>query len=272
MRISTDNWLACLHQQAEDAKLPHLDLLIDATNFDYPLLSSLAALEPPVQLAKLFHDTPEADLAEIGPILLRLNRQPHAHQSWLRDLLASQNWHSHVLVLLSPWGFNALGRHLRHCTQAEWNNGRASGLLRYYDPRLFLAASDMLSPQQGRWFHASVIAWHWLDRDHAARSLSGHHTPHGQVPDPLPRLCLDKEQIASLQAWSAAEDYRRRWAIQPQHYGLAQQESLVRQLVHAQLAANREALHAIDTRDAFIRSWLEANSPRGNQDQPGGSA
>lgn len=83
---------------------------------------------------------------------------------------------------------------------------------------------------------------------------------------------MSNEQIASLQAWSAAEDYRRRWAIQPQHYGLAQQESLVRHLVHAQLAANREALHAIQERDTFVRNWLEANSPRATQDKTGGLA
>lgn len=272
MSIPTDNWLAYLLQQAEDAKLSHLDLLIDATNFDYPLLSSLASLEPPMQLAQLFHGTPEANLADIGPILLRLSRHAHTHLSWLRDLLSSQDWHSHLLVLLSPWEFTALSQHLRHGTQAEWNAGKASGLLRYYDPRLFMAASDMLSPQQSRWFHAPVIAWHWLDRDRAACGLPGNHERHAQVPDPLPRLSLSREQIASLQAWSAAEDYRRRWAIQPQDYGLAKKESLVRHLVHAQLAANREELHAIEQRDAFIRNWLDANSPRVNQDKAGGQA
>jgi hypothetical protein len=260
MDVSGNNWLALIYQQAAQARLPHVDLLVDACNLAYPLLARLAEQEPPPALTKLLHGTPEEAIADSGPLLLRVPLTAAQEWPWLNELLASANAHQHVLALLSPWAFPELASHLRHCTQCEWNDGRSSGLLRFYDPRLLLAIHEALDPQQ-LWFHAPVITWHWQDRDRQPRSLAGNLQRHGELPSPLPSLRFKPQQVASLLAWNAAEDYRRSWGVQPSDYGLAQQEALMRHLLHAQLQANREEVHDIDQREGFVRAWLAKHSP-----------
>lgn len=61
-------------------------------------------------------------------------------------------------------------------------------------------------------------------------------------------------------AWTSAEIFRQERLIQPHDYGLTQKEALVRHLVHAQLAANREDLHDLDQRDTFMCEWLAQHS------------
>jgi hypothetical protein len=258
MDVSGNNWLALIYQQAAQARLPHVDLLVDASNLAYPLLARLAEQESPPEFTKLLHGTPEEAIADSGPLLLRVRLT--ASQEWLGELLASANAHQHVLALLSPWAFPELASHLRHCSQCEWNDGRSSGLLRFYDPRLLLATHEALDPQQ-LWFHAPVITWHWQDRDRQPRSLAGNLQRHGELPASLPTLRFKPQQVASLLAWNAAEDYRRSWGVQPSDYGLAQQEALMRHLLHAQLQANREGLQNIDQREGFVRAWLAKHSP-----------
>lgn len=257
MKPSTQTWLGLLCEQTEQAHLQHFDLLVDSSNLHYPLLSRLAELGQTPEMAKLLQGTPEEAIAANGPLLLRVGLD---QQLWLNELLASRNAHQHLLALLSPWPFAALASHLSHCTQAEWNDGRSSGLLRFYDPRVLVATSEALDPQQ-MWFHAPVIAWYWQDRDRQPRSLAGNLRRQSELPSPLPPLRLKRQQVASLLAWSAAEDYRRSWDVKPQDYGMAQQEPLIRHLMHGQLAANREGLHDIDQRDTFIRAWLAKHSP-----------
>jgi hypothetical protein len=260
MNVSGNNWLDLLYQQAAQARLPHLDLLVDASNLAYPLLARLAEQESPLELTKLLHGTPEGAIADSGPLLLRVELTQNQYPLWLNELLATDNAHQHVLALLSPWAFPELASHLRHCSQCEWNDGRSSGLLRFYDPRLLLATHEALDPQQ-LWFHAPVITWHWQDRDRQPRSLAGNLQRHGELPSPLPSLRFKPQQVASLLAWNAAEDYRRSWGVQPHDYGLAQQEALLRHLLHAQLQANREGLHDIEQREGFVRAWLAKHSP-----------
>lgn len=260
MKTMTHAWLTHLGEQAEHARLQHLDLLVDASNLDYPLLAHLNESDQRPDVAKLLDGTPEEAIAAKGPLLIRVSLDQLEHQAWLDGLLASKNAHQHLLALLSPWPFTQLAGHLRHCTQAEWNDGRGSGLLRFYDPRMLVPTSEALDPHQ-IWFHAPIIAWHWRDRDRQPRSLPGNLMRPAELPSPLPVLQLTRAQMAGLLAWSAAEDYRRSWGVQPQDYGMAQQEPLMRHLMHGQLAANREGLYDLDQRDTFIRAWLAKNSP-----------
>lgn len=253
-------WLMQLREQALKHGLPHLDLLINATGLDYPLTPTLAPLLPQPDMARLLESTPEHALADQGPILLRLHWNEREQLAWLTEFLAQVHRQSRVLVLLSQWHFSELAGHLRHYTQAVWNQGNSSGLLRYWEPRLFLASSETLNPAQSSLFHAPAITWHWIDRDGRASQLPGHPSCSGELPRPRPHLELNHEQVAQLVAWTSAELFRQDSFIQPQDYGLAQQESLIRHLVHAQLAANREQLHDLDQREAFIRQWLSDHS------------
>lgn len=253
-------WLMHLREQALKHGLPHLDLLINATSLDYPLASALAALSPQPDTARLLENTPEDALAEQGPALVRLCWDEPEQLAWLAEFLAQVHRQSRVLALFSQWHFGELVDHLRHYTQVVWNRGKSSGLLRYWEPRLFLATSEMLNPAQSPLFHAPIITWHWIDRDGKASHLPGHPYRSGELPRPLPSLELSNEQVAQIVAWTSAELFRQDSFIQPQDYGLAQQESLIRHLVHAQLAANRQQLHELDQRDSFIRQWLSSHS------------
>ena len=255
------SWLALLQEQAASHRLDHIDLLLDGSGMEYPLWQSLADLETQPDIAPLLDDTPEQALAQQGPILLRLQWNSQEHQHYLQRLFDALCDQPRLLALFSRWGFSELSAHLRHYTQAEWNQGRASGLLRYWDPRLILAVSTALSPQQARLFHAPTLAWHWLDRDTQPRQLMGQPSHPGELPQPLPPLLLSNEQIAELLAWLDAEDYRALTCAQPQEYGLPNRETLQQHLVRAHLDANRLRIFAIEERKAHVRRWLIRNSP-----------
>ncbi len=237
-------------------------MLLDTTGLKYPLWQSLADLKAEPGIALLLDGTPEQAIAKQGPVLLRLQWSDQEHRLWLQQMLDSLKREPRMLALLSNWSFTDLSEHLRHCTQAKWNQGRSGGLLRYWDPRLFLAVSETLSPQQGRWFHAPVSTWHWLDRDGQPSQLAGQPARHSEQPQPLPTLELSNEQVAQVIAWTSAESFRQDWYIQPLDHGFSGQEQLLRHLVHAQLAADRERLHDLEQREAFMQRWLAERSAR----------
>ncbi len=68
------HWARELWQRSRDRGLQtHIDVLVDATGLDdYPLLAEHARQSDPPALFKLLEQTPEAALADEGPLLLRL--------------------------------------------------------------------------------------------------------------------------------------------------------------------------------------------------------
>lgn len=259
MYPTATTWLNMLQEQGRAAKLPYLDLLVNATGLAYPLQQHLQELPTPPLQASLLEHTPEASLAAQGPILLRLSWDDSAQQAWLADFTQRMHREHRLLALFSAWDFDALSAHLRHCSQAEWDQANSSGLLRYYEPRLLLAVCEMLDPAQSAWFHAPLINWHWIDRDGKANQYPGNPKRQSELPVPLPILQLSNLQVTELTAWTRAEQFRRDYALTPQDYALAQQESLLRHLLHAQLAADRAGCFDA-SRDTFIFAWLAENS------------
>ncbi|MDR8016677.1 DUF4123 domain-containing protein [Ectopseudomonas guguanensis] len=251
-------WLEMLGERASEEHLPHLDLLVDTTGSSYSL-ETLRALPTPPDQALLLEGLPESKLAEQGPVLLRFDWRDNGQRSALADLTATLFPQQRLLALLSPWPFERLAAHLAYHLQAEWNQGRSSGLLRFYDPRLFLAYCETLDPQQARLFHAPAYGWHWLDRDEAHAQLAGMPMPAREVELPEQMLQLNNPQVAMLVAWTSAELMRRDYDLQPQDYALAKRESLIRHLVHGQLAADRAGCAGAQ-RDEYIFDWLAKNS------------
>lgn len=258
MTANAINWLEMLSEKAAEQRLPHLDLLVDATGAGYSL-HSLRELPAPPSQALLLTELPEAELAEQGPVLLRFDWHDPAQQAALAELVTALLPEQRLLALLSPWPFGRLTVHLTYHLEAEWNQGRSSGLLRFYDPRLFLAFCEMLDPKQTRLFHAPAYAWYWLDRDQAWAQLAGMPVPIAEVERPEQMLQLNNPQVAMLVAWTSAELMRRDYGLQPQDYALAKRESLIRHLVHGQLAADRAGCAAAQ-RDEYIFDWLAKNS------------
>lgn len=252
-------WLGELQRCAAQARLSHIDLLVDATNLAFPLNERAGELDRPIQQAAILRYTAEHGIADSGPQLLRLDRVDAGHVQLLRDLANAPRGNQHLLALTSPWDFHELSIHLAHCTQAEWNDGKSSGLLRFFDPRLFIAVSEALNPQQS-WFHAPAITWHWRDRDGEIQQLPGRCQRSSELPSPLPPLRLERAQVVHLQAWSLAERYYSSNDVEPIDYALNKREVLMRYLVHAQQAASREGILDLDQRDQFVHSWLQQHS------------
>ncbi|PMY63907.1 MULTISPECIES: DUF4123 domain-containing protein [Pseudomonas] len=257
MYASNPQWHELLWDETQRLGQEHIDLLIDATSLDYPLLEELANQPDAPVLAKLFDNTPEVAIADFGPLLLRVNK---AQKPWLKTFISAVDCNQHVLALFSPWSFEALAGHLCSCTQARWNQGRSEGVLRYYDPRMFVPVCETLTPAQGQAFHTPVIVWHWLDRDQQAQSLPGNYVRHAPPPVIEPFM-FDHPQVANLLAWTEADNYRIERCATPQDYGMSRKEGLIRHLFHSQLAANKKGLKEPEERQPFIQEWLLDNSP-----------
>lgn len=256
MNTSNARWLDELWVNAQQLKQQHLDVLVDATSLDYPLLQQLAEQPDAAKLAKLFENTPEAAIADFGPLLLRVGI---GQRDWLHTFINAVDCNKHVVVVFSPWQFEALADHLRGFLQAQWNQGRSEGVLRYYDPRMLLPVTETLTPVQSNAFHAAVISWHWLDRDQQPQSLPGNYVRHAQIPAAGP-VMFDHPQVANLLAWTEADAYRVDRCAVPQNYGLSRNESLIRHLYRSQLAANQKGLLEPEEREPFIEQWLVENS------------
>lgn len=240
MTPSASAWLATLQQAASNANLPYLDLLIDAAGLKYPLHQRLAALPRPPDQVRLFTDTREAAVAEYGPILLRVNLTDAEQQAWLMELLQAVHDDHRLLALLSEWPLELLGKHLRHFTQASWDDGQQKGVLRFYDPWVFLGLAHNLDAQQCYQFHAAVVSWHWIDRSGAPQRLSGLPRPGNPAAAAFPVLELTNPQLANMRFWNRADALRTTRQVQPATFRLDSQEKLHEHLMRALQAAEAQ--------------------------------
>ncbi|MDF5922112.1 DUF4123 domain-containing protein [Pseudomonas aeruginosa] len=199
-------------------------------------------------------------------LLLRLE---DGHAGWLDELLERIDCRRHLMLLFSPWPLPRLGEHLRSCTQAEWNRGRSSGVLRFYDPGLFMAVSDMLDPGRavtcmprfpaGTGWTATAGRGRWpvITRPTDAAAASG--PPPGSA---------SSRRLARLERGRSLPPRILRAA---REHGLGGQESLLQHLVQAHLAADRQGLQDFDQRDAFVAQWLREQTP-GSGFSPAGTS
>ena len=259
MILSERDWPNSLQQHAEASDLEHLDILIDATGLDYPLLQRLDELEPQPLQALLFEGTPEHHLAEQGPVLIRLLWAQPQQVSWFGEFLMHARGQSRVLALLSRWPFEPLTEHLRYCTQAQWDRGTTNGILRYYDTRLFKHISGLFVGDDRRDFHAPVISWHWIDRDQRTQIIGGSQRELYEYTTPNSLLMLDERQMDSINARALAEQWEGTHGPIKRSYPIGK-EQRVAQVHLGQLAANFKRLQG-EERQAFMVEWLVENLP-----------
>lgn len=165
-------WLMALEKGCTAGSNASLHIIIDQAGSNRPLLPSVASVEPPLAWCSLFDGLAEAAMENLAPLLVRVDLAQPLQRHWLLGLMQATDGHAQLLALLSPWSLEALASHLGRCLEAR--NGGASGLLRYYDPRLFpLLFSHVLQPaQQAHWLRPAVF-WSWLDRDGQCQYLAG---------------------------------------------------------------------------------------------------
>ncbi|MEB0043673.1 DUF4123 domain-containing protein [Pseudomonas sp. MH10] len=241
------------------ADLDYVDVIINATLLDYPLVQRLTELDPPPLFTLLLEGTPEHELAAQGPVLVRVSWTQATQVNWLGEFVRAFQYQSRVLTLLSHWPFEALSEHLRYCTQAQWDDGANSGVLRYYDTRLFKRISGVFSGDEHLNFHAAVISWHWMDRDHKPQVVGGCAVKPQEFRRPTAGLMLGKHQLESLSAWTAAEQWEEsHGAIDIKHrWG---KELRVAQLYLAHKEAQNKHLEG-QAHTAFINEWLTRQLP-----------
>ena len=258
MYLDANEWPAFLHTKVLAKGLHHLDVLIDGTLFSESQRESLAALEPPPLQALLFDRTPEHASRALGPLLVRLQLDIETHTQWLKAFTQQSYKKAGALNLLSRWAFPELAAHLRDCTQAQWNKGACTGILRYYDSRLFGTVCFMLDPPQRPYFHAPVIEWLWLSRDGRVRTVMGNPSAPGVIPTSL--LSFSDEQTGFMKAWTLAEQWHLKHRASDRH-GFTAFEDWLNVLFEGHLAARRECVQDAD-REAFVKQWLANHTPR----------
>ncbi|CAN1605923.1 DUF4123 domain-containing protein [Pseudomonas mediterranea] len=248
-------WLQHLYVQAKACGLAHMDLLINCALFDYPLLRRLNELTPSPRYRLLLQDSPERAFADQGPVLVRVLLFNTAQRRWLTDFIQSCYRHSRVLALFSRWSFDALGERLGRCTQAEWAQGRRSGVLRYYDTRLFRVLCELLDPDQLRMLHEGVIHWQWIDRDGKACRMAGFDVRQREAVRGAPVLRLSDEQVTGVGVLSDAQQWCARQEILPGTYGFDSFETFIYQAFRVHVDADRQHLMGV-AREQFLQGWL----------------
>lgn len=94
MVLFVRDWLGGLKKYAKGQNIEHLDVVINATLLDDPLLQRLAGLDPPPPQALRLEGTPEYALAVQGSVLIRVLWEHASQVAWLGEFhTAAINWY-----------------------------------------------------------------------------------------------------------------------------------------------------------------------------------
>ncbi|WP_339505525.1 DUF4123 domain-containing protein [Pseudomonas sp. RL_105y_Pfl2_101] len=157
-------WQEQIEHVCTTADIHRVDLLLDQAAWDSCAVPALKQLRPEVPWHSLFAGTPEENLLEQAPLLMRLDLGHWQHRAWLEQLMTHCAADARLLVAISPLSFDVLSQALQALSQMKW--GGRPGLLRYYDPRIFpLLVSSILNDEQRIQYLLPVSYWSWLDRD-----------------------------------------------------------------------------------------------------------
>ena len=259
MITNAKQWLHYLMDEARSAGTDHLDLLLNGVVLPDSLLPPLLELNPAPECMWLLEQTLEETLAHQGPVLLRIALGDQAHYAATVQLFTAVHAQFCVLALISRWPFDKLAAQLRGATQATWNKGASSGILRYYDTRLFRHFCEQLDPAQLAPFHGPVCRWHWIDHDGKKASLAGLDI-RPQNHSALTGLTLSAEQVQPLHALSAALQWLKSNDCTPAQHGFTSHESWSRCLTAIHLNLSRQQLEK-PQHEAFIASALSEFPP-----------
>lgn len=165
-------WQEQIEQVCARVGIQQVDLLLDQSAWNNSAVPALKILKPPVPWFSLFSGTPEENLLDQAPLLMRLDLSHWQHKAWLEELLTHCAADARLLVLISPLPFEVLSHALQALSQIKW--GGQGGLLRYYDPRIFpLLMTSILTAEQRTEYLQVASYWGWLDRDDQPQWLQG---------------------------------------------------------------------------------------------------
>lgn len=177
MKMATPTeWQEQIEQVCASVAIQQVDLLLDQTAWNNCAIPALKMLSPEVPWFSLFSATPEENLLDQAPLLMRLDLTHWQHKAWLEELMTHCAMDARLLVVISPLPFEVLSHALQALSQIKW--GGQAGLLRYYDPRIFplLMASILTDDQRAEYLKVACY-WGWLDRDDQPQWIEGIEDP-----------------------------------------------------------------------------------------------
>ncbi len=199
-----EQWLTQAENLCIHAGQDHIDVLVDQAGWPSSLLEALRHLDPPVSWRSLFEDSPEAALAEEAPLLMRLDWSVWQHKAWLSELMLHFEGTPRLLLAVTPLPFEQLSQHLHTLADIRW--GEQTGLLRFYDTRIFpLMFSHVLMAEQQAAFSHLAHLWSWIDRDERIVWKAGTYAPGNRLPEKPDPLSVEDAQIEMLGCISDAE-------------------------------------------------------------------
>ncbi|MBA1380984.1 DUF4123 domain-containing protein [Pseudomonas brassicacearum] len=196
-------WQDQIEHVCAAADASRVDLLLDQTGWNNCAIPALKQIRPEIPWHSLFSGTPEENLLEQAPLLMRLDLAHWQHRAWLEQLITHCATDARLLIAISPLPFDALSYALQALSQIRW--GGHPGLLRYYDPRIFpLLISSILSDEQRIQYLLPVSYWTWLDRDDQPQWRRGASQARGSIEVP-PFVELSDEQCDLIGCISDAQ-------------------------------------------------------------------
>ena len=154
--------LARLHEEAA-ASYPSNQLYCLVDHAGMPGLHR-QLLRSQVRWISLFEGSKEEAALEVAPLLFALDgdaAQPVAHlRKWVSE---HGTYTSSLLLLSSPLAIDALGNALAQRTQAKVSEDM-DVLLRYFDPRVFEALMEVLTPGQRQAYLGVADCWWYPNR------------------------------------------------------------------------------------------------------------
>lgn len=186
----------------------YVDVLVDQAGTELPLQNALRQLSPAIRWFTLFDDTPEAGTTEYSPILMRLHFAVSNHRGWLEQVVEHFADTPRLTLLISPLSFDLLSRHLQVLSQVHWE--QQTGLLRYYDNRIFAPLHDhVLTPDQQAAFTDVALFWSWRNRDGDPTWKAGTWIPERVLADEPEMMRVSDRQVEMMGCISDAEGLRK---------------------------------------------------------------
>ncbi|AQY69457.1 DUF4123 domain-containing protein [Pseudomonas veronii] len=205
MKMATPTeWQDQIEQVCASLGLLQVDLLLDQSDWNNCAVPALKTLRPEVPWFSLFSGTPEENLLDQAPLLMRLDLAHWQHKAWLEELMIHCATDARLLVVISPLSFKSLSHALQALSQMKW--GGESGLLRYYDPRIFpLLMSSILTDVQRVEYLKVACYWGWLDRDDQSQWIEGIAQPQKNTIAIPTWIDLDDQQCELIGCISDAQ-------------------------------------------------------------------
>ncbi|CAM3298697.1 protein of unknown function [Pseudomonas gessardii] len=183
--------------------IQQVDLLLDQAGWGNRAVPALEMLTPKAPWFSLFTGTPEQNLLDQAPLLMRLDLTQWRHMAWLEELVEHAT-DGRLMVVISSLPFEVLSKALQGFSQLAW--GGQTGLLRYYDSRIFpLLMSSILIDQQRAEFMQVASYWGWLDRDNQQQWLQGTGLTHQSNIQVSPFVELNDQQFDQIDCISDAQ-------------------------------------------------------------------